>query len=172
MENRMTQDITLDECPQCKGIWFDHGELDKAKDEISPDLRWMDFELWKKEGHFRATPYSLNCPRCLRTDLRALHYSEGDVTIHYCPHCEGIWIRSGDFHKIVMALNKEAQEKSLADYVKTSLKEASELITSPDNFISEWRDLKAVIRLLKYRFFVENPKLKDILTGLQKSLPL
>jgi Zn-finger nucleic acid-binding protein len=172
MKQRVTQDVTVDECPQCRGIWFDQGELDKAKDDISPDLRWMDFDLWKKEGEFRVTAPSVNCPKCLQTELRALHYAEGDVTIHYCPRCEGIWIHAGDFHKIVLALNREADDKSAADYVRASLKEASELITRPNNFISEWRDLTAVMRLLKYRFFVENPKIKDILVGLQKSLPI
>jgi Zn-finger nucleic acid-binding protein len=172
MKNEKIQAITLDECPQCKGIWIDKGDLDKVKDDVSPDLRWMDFDIWKKEGDFQVTEKSLNCPKCLNTDLQALHYTGGDVTIHYCPRCEGIWIHAGDFYKIILALNKEAENKSVADYVKASLKEASEIITTPDNFVSEWRDLKSVVRLLKYRFFVENPKVKDILMGLQKSLPL
>jgi Zn-finger nucleic acid-binding protein len=166
------QDVVVDECPQCKGMWFDQGELDKVMDDVSPDLRWMDFDLWKKEGDFRVLAKPANCPNCHNTNLRALHYDGGDVTINYCPRCQGIWINAGDIRKIVIALNKEAEEKSAAEYVKASLKEAAELITTPENFISEWRDLKAVVRLLKYRFFVENPKVKDILVGLQKSLPL
>jgi len=172
MKKSTAPDVTVDECPQCKGIWFDKCELDRAKDEVDPDLRWMDFDLWKKEGEFRVTTPPKTCPRCLHTDLRALHYAEGDVTIHYCPRCEGIWIHAGDFYKILVALNKEAEEKSAADYVRASLKEASELITTPANFISEWRDLKAVMRLLKYRFFVENPKVRNLLIGLNKTLPL
>ena len=172
MDYRDTLKVRLNECTRCKGIWFDHGELDTIKDEIEPDLRWMDFDLWKKEGDFRLTVRPRKCPKCLRTDLRGLHYETADVTIHYCPACEGIWLQGGDFHKIVLALLKEADRKNLADYFKESLKEASEIISRPERFISEWRDLKAVMRLLKYRFFVENPKIKDILVGLQKTLPL
>ena len=42
----------------------------------------------------------------------------------------------------------------------------------PKRFISEWRDLKAVLRTLRHRVFTENPKLRSILEGIQKSLPL
>jgi hypothetical protein len=81
MNNRVMQDVAVDECPQCKSIWFDQGELDKVKDEISPDLRWMDFDLWKKEGDFRVAPQLMNCPKCFHNNLRALHYAGGEVTI-------------------------------------------------------------------------------------------
>ena len=56
--------------------------------------------------------------------------------------------------------------------VKVSLKEASEIFTNPKGLISEWRDLKAVLRMLRYRVFIENPKFRNILVGIQKSLPL
>jgi hypothetical protein len=52
------------------------------------------------------------------------------------------------------------------------LKEGSEIFTNPGRIISEWGDLKAVLRMLRYRIFVENPKLRNILVGIQKSLPL
>jgi Zn-finger nucleic acid-binding protein len=172
MDHRKTHDVTLDECPKCNGIWFDQGELDKVKDDMDPDLRWMDFDLWIWDGEFQMTPERLNCTHCNHTDLRALHYDTEDVTIFYCPSCKGIWLQAGDLHKIVTALDKEAERKNVTDYIKASLKEASDIIENPDNVISEWRDLKSVLQLLKYRFFTENPKIKAILEGLQKSLPL
>jgi Zn-finger nucleic acid-binding protein len=172
MDHRLTQDTTLNECPLCKGIWFEQGELDKIKDDIEPDLRWMEFDLWKWEGDFRVTVDLINCPNCHDINLQALHYDAGEVTIYYCPSCEGIWLQAGDFHKILSALVKESKNRDVADYIKASLREASEMIKNPDDVISEWRDLKSVLRLLKYRFFVENPREKSILVGLQKSLPL
>jgi hypothetical protein len=57
-------------------------------------------------------------------------------------------------------------------YVKDSLKEASELFTNPGSLISEWKDLKAVLRMMRYRVFVANPKIRNVLEGIQKSLPL
>ena len=172
MDHRYTQNTILDECPKCKSVWFDQGELDKIKNDIEPDLRWMDFDIWKWEGDFRVMANLLHCPNCQHADLRALHFDSEDVTIYYCPSCEGIWLRAGDFHKILTALVREAKSKDVTDYIKASLKEASEMIKNPESVISEWRDLKSVLRMLKYQFFVENPKIKAILEGFQKSLPL
>ena len=31
-------DVTIHECPQCKGMWFDKGELDAVKDEVMPEI--------------------------------------------------------------------------------------------------------------------------------------
>jgi len=39
-------------------------------------------------------------------------------------------------------------------------------------FDPEWQNLKAVLRLFKYRVFVENPQLNTLMRGLQKTLPL
>ena len=38
-------DVQIDECRQCRGIWFGKGELAEAKDEVDPDLRWLDFGI-------------------------------------------------------------------------------------------------------------------------------
>jgi hypothetical protein len=81
-------------------------------------------------------------------------------------------LNAGDFKKILDALSEEAESKSVSEYIKVSLKEASEIFTNPTGLISEWKDLKAVLRMLRHRVFIENPKLKNILVGIQKSLPL
>ena len=165
-------DVQIDECPQCRGIWFDKGELKEAKDEVNPDLRFLDFEIWHRKAVFKINEASLECPRCRNMSLRAINFQEPDIDITFCAFCEGVWLNTGDFNKILAALKEEAASKSVTDYVKTSLKEGSEIFTNPKRFISEWRDLKAVLRMLRHRVFTENPKLRSMLEGIQKSLPL
>ena len=165
-------DVQIDECRQCRGIWFDKGELAEAKDEVVPDLRWLDFGIWKQEARFQINDKSLKCPRCQIFDMRAINYRAPDIDFTFCPFCEGVWLNTGDFKQILDALLKEAAAKSVSDYVKASLKEGAEIFTNPKRVISEWRDLKAVLRMLRYRVFVENPKVRSILVGIQKSLPL
>jgi Zn-finger nucleic acid-binding protein len=46
-------DVQVDECPQCRGISFDKGELANAKNEVDPDLRWLDLGIWKQEARFQ-----------------------------------------------------------------------------------------------------------------------
>ena len=45
-------EVQIDECRQCRGISFDKGELAEAKDEVDPDLRWLDIGIWKQEACF------------------------------------------------------------------------------------------------------------------------
>jgi len=44
-------------------------------------------------------------------------------------------------------------------------------IKYPGRFVSEWKDLKAVLRMLRYRVFVENAKFRRVLAGIKNSLP-
>ena len=165
-------DVQIDECPQCRGIWFDKGELKEAKDEVNPDLRFLDLEIWHRKAVFKINEEPLECPRCRNISLRVINFQEPDIDITFCAFCEGVWLNAGDFNKILAALKEEAASKSATDYVRTSLKEGSEIFTNPKRFISEWRDLKAVLRMLRHRVFTENPKLRSMLEGIQKSLPL
>ena len=164
--------VSVDECPCCRGIWFDKEELEDAKDEIDPDFRWMDLRIWNRQPRFRVTAQPTDCPKCRKITMQLINYQEPDVDILYCPSCAGSWLDLDEFEKIIDALGREVDSRSAPDYVRDSLKEASEMITRPQNLLSEWRDLNAVLRLLSYRIFVENPKLKSILLGIQKSLPL
>jgi Zn-finger nucleic acid-binding protein len=164
--------VTVDECSRCRGIWFDKNELEDAKDEIDPDLRWMDLHIWDRQPRFNITEQPQHCPRCKKVTMQLIAYQQPDVDVLYCPACEGSWLDSGALQTIIAALSKEADSRTASDYVRESLHEASDLLTHPQNLGSEWRDLKAVLRLLSYRVFVENPKLKSILLGIQKSLPL
>jgi len=164
--------VQIDECPHCRGIWFDKGELEEAKNEVDPDLHFLDFKIWSRKALFSVSDMPLTCPRCRNVSLRAINLQEPDIDFTLCPICEGVWLNAGNFKKILDALSREAVSKSASEYVKASLKEGAEIFTNPKRVISEWKDLKAVLHMLRYRVFVENPNFRSILEGIQKSLPL
>lgn len=172
LNRRTVAEVEVDECPGCRGIWFDKNELAAVKDEIDPDLRWMDFSIWSRDPSFEVTDQPHHCPACNEVVMQRITYQDPEVSILYCPACEGVWLDAGDLSKIITALSREADNMSAPEYIRESLREASEILTRPNDLASEWRDLKAVLRLLSYRIFAENPKLKSILVGLQKSWPL
>lgn len=172
LEEKKLQNISLHECPKCKGIWFEKNQFHGAVEEIDPDLRWVDFDFWKHKERFAAISAGINCPKGHPKNMVALYYKSPDVKIYICPIDEGIWIAANDFLKIIQALEKETDTRSVSDYVRISLKEAMDIISHPTRLLSEWRDFTTVFRLLEYRFFTENKTLKDVLVGIQKSLPL
>jgi Zn-finger nucleic acid-binding protein len=172
MESKSIGNVVIDECQKCRGIWFDPGEIDDVKDGIEPELRWLDFELWRAQADFQMEHDPLLCPRCKNVALTAVSEKDSATVVRFCTHCGGTWLNAGDLANIIDALNMELDKRNASDYFKESLKQAVKLVTGKEDPITEWKDLKAVLRLLKYRIFVGNPKLSAVMKGLQKTLPL
>ena len=171
MQTRKLDSIEIDDCPKCKGIWFDKDELRRTKDVTDSDLNWIDFEIWKHKDRFRVTAKSLKCPKC-SVKMAAIDYHDTDVEINYCAQCQGTWLDKGQFKKIIDALEQELNTKSFSKYVKESLQEAKEIVTGPESFIYEWRDFATVMRMLEYRMFIDNPKLLNSVIAAQEGSPI
>ena len=169
---KMINDIEIDECEKCKGIWFEDDELRKAKDSVDEDLNWMDFEIWKHEDQFKTESRNIPCPQCAKVLLVAINYAETAIEVDYCPTCKGTWLDKGEFEEIIEALANELLTKSVSGYVKASLEEAKEIITGPESFISEWKDFTTVLRMMQYRLFAEKPKLLNVVISTQEANPL
>ena len=167
---RTVESLQVDECPGCKGIWFDKDELRQAKDRQDADLNWMDFDLWKHHDEFSVSAKPLKCPKC-DVDTAAISYGKTGVEIDYCLKCQGVWLDGGEFEKIVEALTEELLTKTVSDYVKASLAEATEIVTGPEGIVSEWKDFTTVLRMLQYRVLSGNPNLHDALVKLSQSSP-
>jgi Zn-finger nucleic acid-binding protein len=165
-------DATIDECAQCCGIWFGSGQIEKTKDEVAPDLRWIDLDIWRRKGDFQVDTAPMLCPCCKNVAMTAISDTNLDTTVRFCAQCRGSWMTGADLEKIINALQTEVDERGVSEYLKESLKQAGDLIVGKKDPISQWKDLRTVMRLLKYRVFVENPTLSAIMKGLQKALPL
>jgi len=165
------ENVEIDICSKCSGIWFDQDELRKAKDKSDPDLNWMDFEIWKNEDKFNFSQIPIQCPKC-NIDMVEIDYANTRVKIDYCPKCQGIWLDEGEFQNIIETLNLELANKSISDYVKASLEEGLEIVKGPESFISEWKDFTTILRMFQYRVLIENPKLQDALLEFQQNFPI
>ena len=165
-------EIVINECAHCKGMWFGRGKLDDVKDRVLPDLGWLDIDTWKEQTEFEARKDPNFCPKCPDTALTTIRDRKSNTEISICTQCNGTWLPAGQFLNLINALMDEANRKSAPEFVKISLQQAKEMLTSSDSFVSDWQDLKTVLQLLKHRIFIEHPKLKNIIVGLQKSLPL
>ncbi len=170
LETHTVHSINIEECVQCRGLWFEEGELRKAKDESDPDLDWLDFDLWSDQESFIADWSSRKCPQCGK-NMATISYAATGVTVDYCAEGHGIWLDKGEFQAIIEALEAEVSSKTVSGYVSSSLDEAMELFTGDEGFISEWKDLLTVVRLLQYRVLVENPKVAELLIALQSTSP-
>ncbi|MCF8068408.1 MAG: zf-TFIIB domain-containing protein [Desulfobacterales bacterium] len=164
--------IIISECSCCKGMWFENGQLEDVKDEILPDMGWLEIETWKEQAEFQAGKALSLCPKCRDITLAKIKNSQSTVEIKICTACNGTWLDAGQFLYLVNALLDEANKKSAPEFVKISLQQAKEMLTGSDSIVSDWQDLKMVLALLRHRIFVQHPMLKSVIMGLQKSLPL
>ena len=106
MDVKKIENVEIDECPKCKGIWFDPDELRNAKDQTDPDLNWMDFEIWKHEDRFKFGKNPIKCPKC-NAEMAAIQYDKTAVEIDYCTQCQGAWLDEDEFEKIYRQLQGE-----------------------------------------------------------------
>ena len=166
LETRSTGGVEIDECRSCQGIWFDADELRRVKDGSDKDLNWMDFDLWKHADRFRVNTNPVNCPNCSNA-MVTIDYDQTGVEIDHCTHCRGVWLDAGELEKILDSLSRELVSKDTQGYMKASQEEAKELFTGSEGFISEWRDLATVLRMLQYRLLSDNPKLASALAEIQ-----
>jgi len=169
MRRSTIKQVEVEECAACNGIWFDDDELRRAKDQTDPDLRWMDFELWKRKDRFQASEKQAKCPKC-SVYMAAITYGETEIEIDHCVECKGIWLDGDEFRKIIESLTEELVTKSAKEYFEATLAEALEILTGPESLLSEWRDLLTVMTMLEYRILSENPKLHDRLTSIQEQI--
>jgi len=164
--------ITVNECCDCQGRWFDRGELRKAKDNTDEDLRWLDFDPFDAtSAHFYVVSKEGGaCPKCAQS-MVTLTYANSGVFIEKCQQCEGIWLHDGEFKKIITFLENIITTESASAYVVDSLKQFLEIVTGPEDRISEVKDFLVILKLLKLRAAVEHSKIAATTNKIYQYLP-
>lgn len=98
MMQETVEDVTIDRCPSCHGIWLDMLELEKL---LATDPR----PLLEEDRVFEAAPNvagpRINCPRCQGTYLLKLNSREHPGTIvDSCTVCYGTWLDAGELARL------------------------------------------------------------------------
>ncbi len=95
--------IELDYCISCRGLWFDHGELDLLVELTGADLTRLDTVPSIAGAHRR------RCPRC---DARLEAETIAGIQMDRCPRGDGFWFDRGEVGRLVS--QGLTQERSLA----------------------------------------------------------
>lgn len=83
--------LTLDQCPQCKGMWFDKGELCT----LLGGKAHQDFTIAK----FAAEIPNTYCP-CCNVSLYEFCYPGTMILVDGCRQCEGVWLDNREWKAI------------------------------------------------------------------------
>lgn len=159
--------VELDLCVNCFTLWFDKGELGKAKDERDEFLRWIDPDIWRDKIHFRISPSQKLCPKD-SVPLYETVYDATGVRIDICSICEGVLLEKGEFDRIIDHLRDHISSESIRGYLKDIGEEALEIFTGKERFSEEVGDLLIVLKLLSYRILAQYPFLHELIRQLPK----
>ena len=122
MQLLRVNEIELDACPKCMGIWFDTTELDKiiGSEKSFEEMAYLSETLGG----------NINCPNC---EKKMGYTTIKNNTIDFCKTCEGIWLDPGELTELAGHLPKPQITNENAPY-DIEIKES-------DGFLKKIRNL-------------------------------
>ena len=107
MEALTHQNIEVDRCTACRGIWFDMLEAEHLKEiEGSETIDIGDPKLGRKYD----TIDRINCPKCHEPMLRMVDRRQPHIWYEACPVCYGLFLDAGEF--------RDFKEETVLDFFR------------------------------------------------------
>lgn len=104
-------EIEIDYCSGCHGIWLDSGELELLLDDSEQkDLLLKSFKKYSESSESK-----LKCPICSKKMEKILVDESEKIIIDECPKLHGLWFDKGELLEIVEkgSIDKENQITAL-----------------------------------------------------------
>ncbi|MFW6171519.1 MAG: zf-TFIIB domain-containing protein [Planctomycetota bacterium] len=102
-------EIELDICPDCEGIWFDAQELHELFELVGVPEQIHDLE-----GHLERLERAgsrRSCPRCGgRIAPVKMPQGEGDLVLDRCPRGHGLWFDKGELETLFTSVLGEGSD--------------------------------------------------------------
>lgn len=178
LDKTLFNNVEVDYCPRCLGLWFEQDELQWAKDAKDGNIRWLDIDLWDKEHEFRISPGQKLCPQD-RLPLYEVRYGTslhtevpsvgaGDIRVDLCNICQGIWLDRGEFQKILQYLQKRADWEVMHKYTKNLAEEFVEIFIGPESLRDEIADFLVLLKLFAHKFLAQHPLVARLISEFSK----
>ena len=103
--------IELDYCTNCRGVWFDSGELELLLE--SAGLEGLEPLLADLAGSTEAgsVEKKRKCPICLQKMKKILVGQEPEILLDICRQGDGLWFDGGELAQLVGQLAGKAEGK-------------------------------------------------------------
>lgn len=96
LQHKMFDEIEVDQCLGCQGIWFDLGELPVLRQHKNTNY---SSSVDDSDVH---DVLSAPCPRCGgKGDMTRIHdLKRPEIVMDTCPVCYGVWLDGGELDKL------------------------------------------------------------------------
>ena len=95
--------IEVDRCPDCKGLWLDHHELDQLEDTV------MDDDDLKGTMEYARRASGISCPKC-SVLMTTFNYRAYNLPIDFCPEEHGFWLDNGEEERVVELIRQRTKD--------------------------------------------------------------
>ena len=154
--------VRIDRCKNCGGLWFDRNELKIVRDHRDKNLSWMHFDLWRDEEELAISGKSVKCPRDGKS-LFKIKYGDSDVVVDVCLNCRGVWLDKNELNKIVLSLREKIDSETIPEYLGDLGGEVSELVKKAG---VEIKHIMIIMKLIEYRIVAKHPKITEMISML------
>lgn len=148
LQQNIQSHIALDVCPQCRGIWFDQGELqqtysaEKLPKSLTDTLAGRRLPRACSRCHAQLPLLGDRCPSCGATALlecpscrKTMRQRElQNIVVDVCDACQGVWLDGGELQTLFEELKRQRREHpSAGDFAAwTMLDSLDWLFIAPD----------------------------------------
>ena len=104
--------VELDRCVTCRGVFLEHGELNRVAEPTAGDLEYstVHAESFRHGDSFGPA----HCPRCSGSEMKKVEFNvHSGIILDYCEGCRGFWLDGQELERInaeVHEMNEAAAE--------------------------------------------------------------
>ena len=102
-------EVEIDYCPSCKGIWLDAGELELLLDDTGAG----DALLQSFTTDTNSKEKSRKCPICLKKMKKVLCGKDKNIRIDKCRRNDGLWFDQGELEDIIASASLDEDNRIL-----------------------------------------------------------
>jgi Zn-finger nucleic acid-binding protein len=96
METVEVEDIQIDRCTKCGGLWFDEFELSDLTAKAGSET----VDTGKADKSTQHSPARLSCPKCSTSMLRMVDAQQPHIWYETCEGCGGSFLDAGEFRDL------------------------------------------------------------------------
>jgi Zn-finger nucleic acid-binding protein len=102
LDKTRIDEIEVDHCPACGGLWLDHGEIERLSRKMASDIDRLRRVLSAHKGPPAVPSDSVStCPSCTG-DMKEV--ALGAIKIDYCARCKGFFLDRGEIDGALAAV--------------------------------------------------------------------
>lgn len=104
--------IELDYCTKCQGVWFDSGELELLLESMSLEGSNMLLGNIISSTETKSSEKKRRCPLCNQKMRKTTIGQQPKILIDVCRQGDGLWFDGGEVGQLIKQLISKSTEKA------------------------------------------------------------